>query len=148
MGTHHPLDWKACTSLGPQCGAVLGFQDYLRSADRLKNFSHLLPLTTSIADHNFPREEGLPDSEDPVLMREKFRQQPSQSKERQGVQLLVSKLFFGSERLGSSPGRSALQSAKFFFLARCCLGQVPGRAPFSQRSEQATASTNRTQIRN
>ena len=50
-----------------------------------------------------------------MLMREKFRQQPSQSKERQGVQLLVSKLFFGSERLGSSPGRSALQSAKFFF---------------------------------
>ena len=24
-----------------------------------------------------------------------------------------------------------------FFLARCCLGQVPGGAPFSQRSEQA-----------
>ena len=30
-----------------------------------------------------------------------------------------------------------------FFLARCCLGQVPGGAPFSQRSEQATACTNR-----
>ena len=26
-----------------------------------------------------------------------------------------------------------------FFLSRCCLGQVPGGAPFSQRSEQATA---------
>ena len=26
-----------------------------------------------------------------------------------------------------------------FFLALCCLGQVPGGAPFSQRSEQATA---------
>ena len=36
----------------------------------------------------------------------------------------------------------------FFFLARCCLGQVPGGAPFSQRSEQATACTNRMQIRN
>ena len=34
------------------------------------------------------------------------------------------------------------------FLARCCLGQVPGGAPFSQRSEQATACTNRMQIRN
>ena len=28
------------------------------------------------------------------------------------------------------------------FLARCCLGQVPGRAPFSQRSDLATACTN------
>ena len=36
----------------------------------------------------------------------------------------------------------------FFLLARCCLGQVPGGAPFSQRSEQATACTNRMQIRN
>ena len=36
----------------------------------------------------------------------------------------------------------------FFFLARCCLGQVPGGAPFSQGSEQATACTNRMQIRN
>ena len=35
-----------------------------------------------------------------------------------------------------------------FFLARCCLGQVPGGAPFSQRSEQATACTNRMQIGN
>ena len=35
-----------------------------------------------------------------------------------------------------------------FFLARSCLGQVPGGAPFSQRSEQATACTNRMQIRN
>ena len=35
-----------------------------------------------------------------------------------------------------------------FFLARCCLGQVPGGAPFSQRSEQATACTNRMQIKN
>ena len=35
-----------------------------------------------------------------------------------------------------------------FFLARCCLGQVPGGAPFSQRSELATACTNRMQIRN
>ena len=40
-------------------------------------------------------------------------------------------------------GNSAL-----FFLARCCLGQVPGGAPFSQRSEQAIACTNRMQIRN
>ena len=38
--------------------------------------------------------------------------------------------------------------SKCFFLARCCLGQVPGGAPFSQRSEQATACTNRMQIRN
>ena len=41
-----------------------------------------------------------------------------------------------------------LDSLRFFFLARCCLGQVPGGAPFSQRSEQATACTNRMQIRN
>ena len=40
------------------------------------------------------------------------------------------------------------QICGFFFLARCCLGQVPGGAPFSQRSEQATACTNRMQIRN
>ena len=39
-------------------------------------------------------------------------------------------------------------STLHFFLARCCLGQVPGGAPFSQRSEQATACTNRMQIRN
>ena len=32
------------------------------------------------------------------------------------------------------------------FLARCCLGQVPGGAPFSQRSEQATACTNRSKL--
>ena len=35
-----------------------------------------------------------------------------------------------------------------FFLARSCLGQVPGGAPFSQRSKLATACTNRMQIRN
>ena len=40
------------------------------------------------------------------------------------------------------------QEGEGFFLARCCLGQVPGGAPFSQRSEQATACTNRMQIRN
>ena len=33
------------------------------------------------------------------------------------------------------------------FFARCCLGQVPGGAPFSQRSELATACTNRMQIK-
>ena len=42
----------------------------------------------------------------------------------------------------------ALIWIELFFLARCCLGQVPGGAPFSQRSEQATACTNRMQIRN
>ena len=31
-------------------------------------------------------------------------------------------------------------------VARCCLGQVPGGAPFSQRSELATACTSRMQI--
>ena len=41
-----------------------------------------------------------------------------------------------------------LREGNTFFLARCCLGQVPGGAPFSQRSEQATACTNRMQIRN
>ena len=36
-----------------------------------------------------------------------------------------------------------------FFLARSCLGQVPGGgAPFSQRSELATACTSRMQIKN
>ena len=33
------------------------------------------------------------------------------------------------------------------FLARCCLGQVPGGAPFSQGSELATACTSRMQIK-
>ena len=42
----------------------------------------------------------------------------------------------------------AREGSESFFLARCCLGQVPGRAPFSQRSEQATACTNRMQISN
>ena len=37
---------------------------------------------------------------------------------------------------------------RIFFLARSCLGQVPGGAPFSQRSELATACTNRMQIKN
>ena len=37
-------DWKAWTSLGPQCGAVLGFQDYLSRIHWLKHFSHLIPL--------------------------------------------------------------------------------------------------------
>ena len=35
-----------------------------------------------------------------------------------------------------------------FFLARSCLGQVPGGAPFSQRSDLATACTSRMQIKN
>ena len=35
-----------------------------------------------------------------------------------------------------------------FFLARSCLGQVPGGAPFSQRSKLATACTSRMQIKN
>ena len=33
-----------------------------------------------------------------------------------------------------------------FFLARSCLGKVPGRAPFSQLSKRATACTIRMQI--
>ena len=41
-----------------------------------------------------------------------------------------------------------LGSQVVFFLARSCLGQVPGGAPFSQRSELATACTNRMQIKN
>ncbi len=41
-----------------------------------------------------------------------------------------------------------LDSFNEFFLARSCLGQVPGGAPFSQRSELATACTNRMQIKN
>ena len=45
--------------------------------------------------------------------------------------------------------RSASGLAKvIFFLARSCLGQVPGGAPFSQRSELATACTSRMQIKN
>ena len=47
-----------------------------------------------------------------------------------------------------SPVGDLIASCCLFFLARCCLGQVPGGAPFSQRSEQATACTNRMQIRN
>ena len=34
----------------------------------------------------------------------------------------------------------------YFFLTRCCLGQVPGGAPFSQRSKLATACTNRVTL--
>ena len=49
---------------------------------------------------------------------------------------------------GKGSGPSYADIANNFFLARCCLGQVPGGAPFSQRSEQATACTNRMQIRN
>ena len=33
-----------------------------------------------------------------------------------------------------------------FFFARCCLGKVPGGAPFSQLSKRATACTVRMQI--
>ena len=33
-----------------------------------------------------------------------------------------------------------------FFFARSCLGKVPGRAPFSQLSQRATACTIRMQI--
>ena len=37
-------------------------------------------------------------------------------------------------------------SNKLFFFARSCLGKVPGRAPFSQLSQRATACTIRMQI--
>ena len=47
-----------------------------------------------------------------------------------------------------SSAQSTLTSIFIFFLARCCLGQVPGGAPFSQPSELATACTNRMQIKN
>ena len=50
--------------------------------------------------------------------------------------------------IGLCGGGEILSALGPFFLARCCLGQVPGGAPFSQRSEQATACTNRMQIRN
>ena len=50
--------------------------------------------------------------------------------------------------VSSKRKKSPYQKKRRFFLARCCLGQVPGGAPFSQRSEQATACTNRMQIRN
>ena len=67
------------------------------------------------------------------------------------LQLVVEEpLVSGPGTLGALAVSPALM-AKFrecFFLARCCLGQVPGGAPFSQRSEQATACTNRMQIRN
>ena len=58
--------------------------------------------------------------------------------------------FFEACRQNSSPAPRQYFKAStvHFFLARCCLGQVPGGAPFSQRSEQATACTNRMQIRN
>ena len=37
-------------------------------------------------------------------------------------------------------------NCSLFFFARSCLGKVPGRAPFSQLSQQATACTIRMQI--
>ena len=42
--------------------------------------------------------------------------------------------------------KSCQAVSKFFFFARSCLGKVPGRAPFSQLSQQATACTIRMQI--
>ena len=48
----------------------------------------------------------------------------------------------------AATARASAGPVHAFFLARCCLGQVPGGAPFSQRSEQATACTNQMQIRN
>ena len=50
----------------------------------------------------------------------------------------------GKERDNSTDFPSAMF---LFFLARCCLSQVPGGAPFSQRSELATACTSRMQIK-
>ena len=46
---------------------------------------------------------------------------------------------------GAGGGTNSL-AQRFFFFARSCLGKVPGRAPFSQLSKQATANTIRMQI--
>ena len=52
------------------------------------------------------------------------------------------------ESIGNSCQGTTVPGTLSFFLARCCLGQVPGGAPFSQRSELATACTSRMQIKN
>ena len=55
----------------------------------------------------------------------------------------------GRVQSGPKPGVARLQSVQLggkLFLARSCLGKVPGRAPFSQLSQQATACTIRMQI--
>ena len=44
------------------------------------------------------------------------------------------------DRKEAARGSRAREVTCRFFLARCCLGQVPGGAPFSQRSEQAPRS--------
>ena len=53
-------------------------------------------------------------------------------------------------RCYSSGGQKSLRTLNLllvaFFFARSCLGKVPGRAPFSQLSKQATANTIRMQI--
>ena len=70
------------------------------------------------------------------------------------LQASVRTLYYVMALIGSSfwftspVDGGAVSTLVSFFLARCCLGQVPGGAPFSQRSEQATACTNRMQIRN
>ena len=72
------------------------------------------------------------------------------------VMLLKDCLLPDGPKFGSNHGTGSqspmtcgqMRLLMIFFLARCCLGQVPGGAPFSQRSEQATACTNRMQIRN
>ena len=52
------------------------------------------------------------------------------------------------DSLLATASETVVQEFLGFFLALCCLGQVPGGAPFSQRSELATACTNRMQIKN
>ena len=54
----------------------------------------------------------------------------------------------GEDRSDSEPAMSEVsdQYSMLFFFARSCLGKVPGGAPFSQRSERATACTIRMQI--
>ena len=63
------------------------------------------------------------------------------------VHAMVTKLLSRTEMLNDPRALKAIrEEADVFFLARCCLGQVPGGTPFSQRSELATACTNRMRI--
>ena len=69
---------------------------------------------------------------------------------KEGLRLLKSCFEVGPPTLfpGSATrkSRNYAFSLRLFFFARSCLGKVPGRAPFSQLSKQATANTIRMQI--
>ena len=73
-----------------------------------------------------------------------------QSKHRMWIQFITKKHVNikagGKQTPAKTSHRWFVCLASHFFFARSCLGKVPGGAPFSQRSERATACTIRMQI--